>query len=163
MALAPLAAVIIAAFAVDRFAAAVTSLLTLFPAYRNCCSASNDWPTAATSPEDDSVGSQQDDSAGTSRGTSPAERKLAALRGRMVYFFFAAIAAGGVVWIGQIGILDALGFKEALSTETHQYFDFLLTALILTAGADRVSALLQLSGTRSAGVRIPSRSRSPAP
>ena len=134
-----IAALVIAAFAVDRFATALLFTLSLVPAFRKW------FPETQPIPE----GGDTADAATSPAAQAPESQQWGERRNRMVYFFFAAIGAGLVAWVGNIGILEVMGFKEA-TAPSHHGFDIALTVLILTAGADRVSALMQLSGV-SAG------------
>lgn len=63
----------------------------------------------------------------------------------MFYYLFAGSAAYLVAKLGEMHILDVLGFKS-----TNEQFDMFMTMLILTAGADRVAALIKLSGPGAA-------------
>lgn len=128
------AALVITAFAVDRFATAFMSMLSLLPSFRELFPSPGETPIEVGGPGDQSA--------------QLLIRRNGERRHRAFYFLFAAVGAAIVVFIGKIGILDVLGFKQA---EAHPYFDFGLTALILTAGADRVAALLQLSGASVSG------------
>ena len=126
------AALVIAAFAVDRFATAFMFLLSILPSFRTAFPDSID-PSAGGS-------ALPSDGEQLTKADSMTGEKI----NRAIYFLFAGAGALLVTFIGKIGILDVLGFKQA---EAHPFFDFGLTVLILTAGADRVAALMQLSGS----------------
>lgn len=141
-----IAALVIAAFAVDRFATAWLFVLSLIPAFRKWCPEPG---SAAAQNAKHASESKQDLQESAANGSAELRQLMGERRNRVVYFFFAAIGAGLVAWIGNIGILEVLGFKEA-KADIHHGFDIAMTVLILTAGADRVQALMQLSGA-SAG------------
>lgn len=140
-----LAALVIAAFAVDRFATACMFVLSLIPAFRDSFPSPGDAVSAA------------------SESHSEDKQEFGRRINRVAYFSFALLAAVFVVWVGQMGILEVLGFKEAAVGagsgaagiaqvgSNHHIFDMALTVLILTAGADRVAGLLQLSGASVGG------------
>ena len=77
----------------------------------------------------------------------PPQRKLI----RFIYFVLATAAALAIASFGDMGILESLGFKRASRTETHHFFDLGLTVIILTAGADRISQLIQATTGASVG------------
>ncbi len=134
------AALAIGAFAVDRFATAFQFLLSLLPTFRS-------W-----APKRGSVQSQIQAArsvAERSNSVDPllieAERDLLDSRNLAIYYFFAVIGAILVATLGDMEILSAVGFKHG-GNDSHELFDTALTILILTGGADRIAALLQLSG-----------------
>lgn len=128
------AALIIAAFAVDRFATAFLFLVSRLPNFRR-------WFPEPGSPDAEvRITKLTADTGGDPIQTLAAIRLVETYH-RAVYYFFAVIAAGLVATYGGMGILKVLGFKE-----TNPLFDMAITMLILTAGADRVAAMLQQSG-----------------
>jgi hypothetical protein len=70
------------------------------------------------------------------------ERARAEKKQKLGYFIFAALLGVVVCWYGKLRIFFALGFAD-----TPQVFDILATALTLTAGSDRIAAILNLPGT----------------
>jgi len=173
-----LAALVIAAFAVDRFANVYLFVLSFLPSFRRWCpepkryrsvsrfhkdleragtlkttlpAGATELPassnSAAEPPVDQEVLRQQLLAAAQETDENAELRqRLGEKRHRLVYYFFAAMGAGLIDWYGKIGILNSIGFKQ-----TPPHFDMALTMLILTAGADRVAELLQLSSGGGGG------------
>lgn len=110
-----IAVIVIASFAIDRI---VTGLLFLL-------SFLDRWERAFPDP---------------STVEDVLERGRAEKKQKLGYFIFAALLGVVVCWYGKLRIFFALGF-----TDTPQVFDILATALTLTAGSDRIAALLNLN------------------
>lgn len=133
------AALIIVSFAVDRFASAMQYLFSFLPNF------DREFP-APDSPNGRRLADQlrqeppPDADVETLRAIAKDAEKAVARRHRVLYYFIAALGAGMAAKVGDMQILHVLGFKAGDET-----FDMILTMLILTAGADRVAALLQLS------------------
>jgi hypothetical protein len=60
---------------------------------------------------------------------------------KLVYFILAGLLGVVVCWFGKLRMFSALGFPDM-----PQVFDILASALILTAGSDRIAAILNLPG-----------------
>ena len=111
-----IAALVIASFAVDRFANLGLFCISFIPSFED-----------ADRPDD------------RAHSDLPPRRKII----RFIYFLFALVAAITIAVFGDMGILESLGFKRANRTTAHHCFDLTLTVLILTAGAERISKLVQ--------------------
>ena len=111
-----IAVILIASFAIDRI---VTGLLFLLPFLKQ-------WERAFPDPV-------------TVNDTL--ERVRAERKQKLVYFILAGLLGVVVCWFGKLRMFSALGFPDM-----PQVFDILASALILTAGSDRIAALLNLPG-----------------
>ena len=111
-----MAVVLIASFAIDRI---VTGLLFLLPFLKQ-------WERVFPDPVtvNDAV-----------------ERVRAEKKQKLVYFILAGLLGIVVCWFGKLRMFSALGFPDM-----PQVFDILASALILTAGSDRIAAILNLPG-----------------
>lgn len=117
-----LALVFIASFGIDRIVTGTLFALSFFK------------PWARFLPEPRTVS-----------GSGPRER--AERHYKLVYFLFAAVLGIGVLaYFGQVRIFAALGFDQ-----TNPLLDAVITGLILVAGADRISQLVDI--TKKAGPR----------
>jgi hypothetical protein len=116
-----LAVILIASFAIDRIVTGLLFLLSFLGRWERA------FPDPATV-NDISM-----------RGRAEKKQKLA-------YFIFAALLGVVVCWYGKLRIFFALGFAD-----TPQVFDILATALTLTAGSDRIAALLNVPGAGEGG------------
>lgn len=113
-----IAALAIASFAVDRFANLGLFCLSFLPGFRG-----------ADQPNYDASKNR------------PRPKQI-----RIAYFLLATVAAVFIAAVGDMGILESLGFKRASIIDDNKlrhYFDMVITVLILTAGADRIQQLIQ--------------------
>jgi hypothetical protein len=110
-----LAAILIASFAIERITKFVLFLLSLTPAGKRFA------PDPVELPE------------------GPA--RLAASRKRDVAYYCIASFLGTVIiaWYGKVRVLNAIGFDGA-----PPWLDILFTGLLLTAGSDRIAALVKM-------------------
>ncbi len=110
--------VLIASFAIDRI---VTGLLFLLSFIKP-------WSRAFPDPA-------------TTKDTL--ERVSAVKKQKLIYFVFAGILSGLIVYFGQVKIFDALGFE---GKDEYDILDNIITGLILMGGSDRVAAVLKTPG-----------------
>ena len=110
-----LAAILIASFAIERITKLLLFGMSLMPAWNRIA------PDPALLPE------------GAAR--------LAASRTREAAYYVVAGVLGIVViaWYGHVRVLSAIGFDSA-----PVWLDILFTGLLITAGSDRVAALLKV-------------------
>jgi hypothetical protein len=110
-----LAAILIASFAIERIASGILFLLRLIPALNRF---SPDPAAEAEGPD----------------------RLRADRRHKLLYYSIAGLLGLIVVaWYGNVQILKAIGFTEVPPT-----LDLIFTGLLLTAGSDRVAALIKM-------------------
>lgn len=115
-----IALVLLLCFALDRIVRGLFFLLSYIPA----------WARSFPDPDLDDV---------------TVSRRMESNR-RLVYFIVSAVLALVVVaWFGDVRLLSALGF-----TAVNPILDVLVTALVLTAGADRTQGILQSLGAGGA-------------
>lgn len=82
-------------------------------------------------------------------GLSAVEKQAAERREQFAYFLLAGILGIAVLgFLGNIRIFAALGFKEIPGI-----LDGIMTGLILVAGADRMSFLLDMAGSGNGGTQ----------
>lgn len=110
-----LAAVLIASFAIERVANGFLFLLRLIPAIARF----------TPDPEDAPEG---------------VERRQADRRHKLLYYLFAgSLGVILIAWYGKVLVLKAIGF-----TDVPPMVDVVFTGLLLTAGSDRVAALVKM-------------------
>ena len=113
--------IVIASFAVDRIVTGLLFLLSYIKPW------SRTFPAPATTKD-------------------ALEHENAVKRKKLIYFVFAGILAGLIVYYGDMGIFTALKFGEA-----NTILDYIVTGLILMGGSDRIaSVILKTSGTSGA-------------
>jgi hypothetical protein len=110
-----LAAVLIASFAIERIANGILFLLRLIPAFARFAPDPDDAPD----------------------GTA---RRRADRRQKLVYYLLAgSLAIFVIAWYGNVTVLSLIGF-----TAVPHALDVVFTGLLLTAGSDRVAALVKM-------------------
>lgn len=158
-----IAAIVIASFAVDRFATLCMFALSLFPQIhrwmpdpkyvRHARHYSKPVPTIERSVDKTDEAADAEPAEEIPAGEVPefvtAETaQLAAFkegvgfkRYYIAYYIFAVAGAASLAVLGNLQILHIIGFKDA-----NQSLEFPLTILLLTAGADRIQALFASAG-----------------
>ncbi|MCP4266119.1 MAG: hypothetical protein GY777_11190 [Candidatus Brocadiaceae bacterium] len=111
--------ILIASFAVDRIVTGLLFLLSFIKPWNRT------FPSPATTKD-------------------AFEHDSAVKRKKLIYFAFAGILAGLIVYYGEIGIFKALSFKDASTI-----MDYIVTGLILMGGSDRIAAVILKSSVTS--------------
>ncbi len=116
-----LAVILIASFAIDRIVTGLLVALSFIPAWRKR------FPEASTV-------------------SDPEEKVVAENKQKTVYFVLAAILGIGVLaWGGNIRLFTALHFP------VNPILDSVITGLILVAGADKLSGVMNMMGSGGGG------------
>lgn len=114
--------ILIASFAIDRIVTGLLFLLSFIKPW------SRVFPAPATT--EDTL-----------------EHVSAEKKQKLIYFVFAGILSGLIVYFGGVKIFDALGFTG----DKYHILDYMITGLILVGGSDRIAAFI-LKSSETPGV-----------